>query len=160
MNKAFHFVTGSSASGKTTLLKCIGSQLADEIACFYFDEVDTSDLTQWMQSVLAAGKRLSVLDGSMRPTEIKRTAGTLGVDNLKITLIDCNHHERRRRLLDNRKQPELDTLDIYAWAAYLRGQADALGLEVIDTSTSRIEESSSELLASIQQFALKVSLAA
>jgi HAMP domain-containing protein len=42
---------------------------------------------------------------------------------------------------------------MYAWAAYLRGQADALKLEVIDTTNQGVTESIQELAASIGRFA-------
>jgi hypothetical protein len=49
-------------------------------------------------------------------------------------LLDCDRNDRESRLLNCRGQPELVTDDMAAWAAYLRGQADALGLPVVDTS--------------------------
>jgi len=51
-----------------------------------------------------------------------------------------------------RKQPELDTLDMYAWAAYLKGQADILKLEIIDTTDVSIEDASLNLQKSIQKY--------
>jgi hypothetical protein len=41
---------------------------------------------------------------------------------------------RLARLRDLRSQPELANDQMDAWAVYLRGQADALGLRVVDTS--------------------------
>ena len=52
----------------------------------------------------------------------------------------------------------MDQLDIYAWAAYLRGQADALGLEVLDTTTQSLETSVQALAESIARFARRAGL--
>lgn len=73
-----------------------------------------------------------------------------------IVLIDCDHEERRRRLREERRQPELDHRDIYCWAAYLRGQADALGAEVLDTTGRDIVTATAELAQSIARFARRV----
>jgi hypothetical protein len=56
-----------------------------------------------------------------------------------IILLDCNPSVRRHRLVELRKQGELDNSTMENWAAYLRGQADALGLPVIDTSDLTLE---------------------
>lgn len=42
---------------------------------------------------------------------------------------------------------------MYAWAAYLRGQADALKLEIIDTTGVHLEDSIRALANSIERFA-------
>jgi hypothetical protein len=80
-------------------------------------------------------------------------ARAAGLRHFHIVLVDCGHDERRRRLLEERRQPEWDQLDTYAWAAYLRGQADALGLEIIDTTGKPVSESVAMLAASIERFA-------
>jgi hypothetical protein len=56
-----------------------------------------------------------------------------GRDNATILLVDCSHDVREARLRAW-GQPELATPQMAAWAAYLRGQADALELPVLDTS--------------------------
>jgi hypothetical protein len=64
--------------------------------------------------------------------------------------IDCTREVRKARLVA-RGQPELATDDMHAWAAYLRGQAHALGLPVIDTSGLGIEQAIDALLADVTQ---------
>jgi hypothetical protein len=54
-------------------------------------------------------------------------------------LLDCDSSIRRRRLTE-RGQLDLATARMENWAAYLRGQADALGLPVLDTSKLCLEE--------------------
>jgi len=46
----------------------------------------------------------------------------------------CAAEERNRRLHVDRKQPELASAQMDTWAAYLKGQADALDLPIIDTT--------------------------
>ena len=63
--------------------------------------------------------------------------------------MDCDYAERNARLRGPRGQPELATAQMDGWAAYLRGQADALGLPVIDTSRP-IDEAVTELTSIAQ----------
>jgi hypothetical protein len=60
-------------------------------------------------------------------------------------LIECTRAARAARLAA-RGQIELASDDMHAWAAYLRGQADALGLPVIDTTALNIEQATDALI--------------
>ena len=60
-------------------------------------------------------------------------------------LVECRHEERNERLRGPRAQPELANAQMESWAAYLRGQADALGLERIDTSSTPLADSVARL---------------
>jgi len=51
-----------------------------------------------------------------------------------VLLIDCDHERRDARLRVARNPPDLATPRMAAWAAYLRGQADALELPIFDTT--------------------------
>ena len=95
---------------------------------------------------------LVIFDGSVKPSDVRQAADRAGLPHLKTVLVDCSHDERKRRLVEERKQPGLDHLDMYAWAAYLRGQADVLGLEIIDTTSLTIDEGKNELLRSVINF--------
>ncbi|HEX8115581.1 MAG TPA: hypothetical protein VF516_47975, partial [Kofleriaceae bacterium] len=57
----------------------------------------------------------------------------------------------RKARLVARGQPELAIEDMHAWAAYLCGQADALGCPVIDTSTLDIEQATDALVPYVIQ---------
>lgn len=72
-------------------------------------------------------------------------ATTSGIERGNVILVDCNYPERNARLRNERGQPELATAGMDTWAAYLRGQADALGLEIIDTTRIGIEEGTNRL---------------
>lgn len=151
-NTAIYFVTGSSGSEKTTLLKEIEGQLPNDIVLHHFDDEGIYDLEYWFSKVSDETAKLHIFDGSIRPSDILSEAQKYSFDSVKIVLVDCGHAEREHRLVNLRKQPELDTLDMYAWAAYLRGQADVLKLELIDTTSVSIEESSSVLQKSIEDY--------
>jgi len=153
---ALYFLTGSLASGKTTLL----ARVAQKYPALWTGHVDAAGSlgrgVEWV--ALAADPPpqrppLLVVDGQERPHVMLEAARRAGLPHFHVVLIDCGHEERRRRLIEERKQPEWDKLDTYAWAAYLRGQADALGLEIIDTTSRPLEDSVAELAASIERFA-------
>jgi len=157
---ALYFITGSPGAGKTTLLKRV---VADHYPALWTGHVDAGDSpgrgTAWIERATyppAGASSLLVVDGQERPHLLLQAARELGLKALHILLIDCDHGERRRRLLEDRKQPELDHQDVYCWAAYLRGQADALDLEVLDTTQQDIATSTAALAASIARFATRV----
>jgi hypothetical protein len=170
--KAFYFITGSSASGKTTLLKGVINSIFPKLTTYYFDEIgiptveemnnkfggpaqwQAYNVHKWIERInLSESAEIIVLDGQARPNVILDTARKLEIKSLHITLIDCSHDVRRNRLQKIRNQPELDKLDMYTWAAYLRGQSDALNLEIIDTTDKNIKDSVIELADSIDRFA-------
>jgi len=171
-SKAFYFITGSSASGKTTLLQGVINSVYPQLTAYYFDEIGIPTVEEmnvkfggpeqwqayyvrkWIKRInLSESANFIVLDGQVRPKEIYDIANELAITSLHITLIDCSREVRRNRLLKTRIQPELDNVDMYAWAAYLRGQADALNLEIIDTTENNIENSIIDLANSITRFA-------
>ena len=63
----------------------------------------------------------------------------------QVVLVDCDPVKRNERLHMDRGQPELANPQMDCWAAYLRGQADALNLSIIDTSNDPIDKSLIEL---------------
>lgn len=154
--KAIYFLTGSSGSGKTTLLQNIAQTLPTNVAYFHFDSDASLEIEDWFNKAMNCVADIVILDGSKKPTEVIQVARQKGIVHLKIILIDCSHIERKRRLVEERLQPELDTLDMYAWAAYLRGQADVLELEIIDTTSASVRESTKQLLGSIERFSDEV----
>jgi len=173
-SKAFYFITGSSASGKTTLLKGVINSVYPNLTAYYFDEIGVPTIEEmnitfggpaqwqaynvrkWIEKInLTESANFILLDGQARPKVILDTAKELGIASIHITLIECSRAERRNRLLKTRIQPELDIPDVYSWAAYLRGQADALNIEIIDTTEKNIENSIIELANSINKFAIE-----
>jgi hypothetical protein len=57
--------------------------------------------------------------------------------------------KRNARLCGPRGQPELATEEMDGWAAYLRGQADALDVPVLDTTAASVDEGVAALQAHV-----------
>jgi len=120
---ALYFMTGSSGSGKTTLLRRV---VADFYPNLHTGHVDAPGAPQggraWVERAAqppAPAPRLLVVDGQERPHVVLAAVRELRLRAFHLVLIDCDHAERRRRLLEDRRAPELDRLDIClpAWAS-------------------------------------------
>ena len=105
---------------------------------------------QWLRRLAhdEDGTRVAVLDGQTAPSVVLAAAQRVHVAAPWIVLVDCTPAERNARLRA-RGQPELVSADMDCWAAYLRGQADALGLPIIDTTASSVPESARELVTQV-----------
>jgi hypothetical protein len=90
-------------------------------------------------------RTVAVLDGQVRPSVVRAALAAFPGLLAEIILIDCSQVERDRRLRELRHQPALASAQMAAWAAYLRGQADALGLALIDTTDTPIAEAATLL---------------
>ena len=148
------FVLGASAAGKTTAVEGLAAGQLANVRCHHFDSIGVPSATEMerqhgsVENWQAAAthrwiERLSgdpeepevhVLEGQTRPSFVQPALEAIGVMVAQIVLLDCTPEVRRTRLLGSRNQPELATERMDNWAAYLRGQADALSLPVIDTS--------------------------
>ncbi len=161
---ALYFLTGSPGAGKTTLLTRVVAEHYPGLWTGHVDATGTPGRgTEWIERAVhapAGASPLLVVDGQERPHIMLEAARARGLAAFHIVLIDCDHPERRRRLVEERRQPELDHRDVYCWASYLRGQVDALGLEVLDTTGQQIAMSAAALARSIGQFAERVGVTA
>jgi energy-coupling factor transporter ATP-binding protein EcfA2 len=152
-------VTGASGAGKTTLVRALQATAAPGIACHYFDSIGVPSVEEmirdhgsgegwqramthvWMQRLRDGGPdvRVAVLDAQTRPSFVREAFAAAGIRRGGIVLVDCLPEVRRARLVEERGQPELATAEMDMWSAYLRGQADALGLPVLDTTGVTVE---------------------
>lgn len=109
---------------------------------------------QWLAKLAALGSGVSVavLDAQTRPSTIFAAPGAGSAWYPYVVLLDCSPEVRATRLCGPRGQPELATARMDRWAAYLRGQADALSLPVIDTTEVTIAEAADDLQALVQRF--------
>ncbi len=147
-------VTGASGSGKTTLVRALAALELSDVGCYYFDTIgvpspeemasrfgggeawQTWALGEWIARLIRNEDELkvAVLDAQVRPSAVRTALARNGVVCGDVILVDCQYAERNARLRGPRGQPELATADMDCFAAYMRGQADALGLEIIDTT--------------------------
>lgn len=166
-------VTGASGAGKTTLVRALANREFSGVRCYYFDSIGVPSpeemlaefgsgeawqramLDRWM-SRLAANEddgRLLVLDGQVRPSDVIRAFRRHAVTRGEILLVECEQEIRERRLAESRGQPELASPRMESWAAYLRGQADALGLASLDTTHQSQAEAENAFITRIQALA-------
>jgi len=155
-NPAILVLTGASGAGKTALtlkLNELGIPGVDGINCdrvrLEVDEtLDASDrqaaiLRHWIAQLTREDTKIevAVLDTQIRPHRALEVLNQTGIEHAQIVLVDCDPLIRNERLHLKRFQPELANPRMDCWAAYLRGQADALNLSIIDTTDDPIEKS-------------------
>lgn len=153
------FVIGASGAGKTAAVQALGSRQLPGVQCYYFDSIGVPKSAE-MEREWGSGERwqeqttkrwierlaanpdsceLALLEGQTRPSFIEPHLTRAGIRHARILLLDCTPAVRLTRLSGPRGQPELAGERMDAWAVYLRGQADALGIRVLDTSDMTIE---------------------
>lgn len=153
-------LTGASGAGKTTLALKLNELAIPGVEGINCDRVkievdetgDSSDrqaniLRYWIShfSQPETGIELAVLDTQIRPHIALEVLSHAAIEHAQIVLVDCDPVKRNERLHQERGQPELANPQMDCWAAYLRGQADALKLSIIDTSNDQVDKSLVEL---------------
>lgn len=154
-------LTGASGSGKTTLLRAVEAMEIPAVACFQCDTIyhglpeevradgevaQDAILDHWVKHALdRPAIELAVLETQIRPHKAQAMLRRLGVAVHRVVLVECEQAERETRLRGPRAQPELANPRMENWAAYMRGQADALALDIIDTSGVPISALSARL---------------
>jgi hypothetical protein len=158
-------VTGASGAGKTATVQALDSRGVPGVRCFYFDSIgvptaavmerDYGGGEQWQALATAEWLarlgslpetvRCAVLEGQTRPSFVFGAAARAAPRAVHAVLLDCAPDVRAARLCGPRQQPELATARMDHWAAYLRGQADALDLAVIDTTNLTVAEAAEQL---------------
>ncbi|MDD9935665.1 MAG: hypothetical protein OXT09_18785 [Myxococcales bacterium] len=159
------FLIGASGAGKTMVAQVLEQRAPWAGNTHYFDSIGVpSDevmaaqfggpegwqrwaTRQWMARLVGGDAALQLIEGSTRPSFIRAAAEPHRGLELRIVLLECSAEVRRHRLVELRGQPELATSRMDSWAAYLRGQADALGLPVLDTTRSTPEAIADEIEA-------------
>lgn len=147
-------LTGASGAGKTSLIDMLNGLAipgVDGINCdrVTIDDAETAEpsdkqagiLRYWITKFREEDTRVAVLDTQIRPHIAQEVLDNAGVESSQIVLVDCDPAIRNERLRTERQQPELANPQMDCWAAYLRGQADALRLTIIQTGDSTLDES-------------------
>jgi len=153
-------LTGASGAGKTTLILKLNELAIPGVTAINCDRVkfesderaDASDrqadvLRYWISHLSQPETEieLAVLDTQIRPHRALEVLDQAAVDYAQVVLVDCDPVKRNERLHMDRGQAELANPQMDCWASYLRGQADALQLSIIDTSNDPIDKSLVEL---------------
>ena len=143
--------------GKTTLVRLVESRGVPGVSFHYFDSIGVPSVEamtrdfggpsgwqetmtdRWIERLATRETGLCVLDGQVRPSTLRAAFARHHVDG-HVLLVDCDLAIREARLRGPRQQPDLATPEMASWQSYLRGQADALGLPVLDTSALSIEQ--------------------
>ena len=157
-------VTGASGVGKSSAVTALSARARARTNCFFFDSIGVpspevierdfgggerwqADATKrWIARLSVEGSAgdVNVLDGQTRPSFIRAALESAPSVRSQIVLLDCDPAVRSARLA-GRGHSDLDTPQMNTWAAYLRGQADALELPVIQTSELSVEEVASAI---------------
>jgi dephospho-CoA kinase len=157
------FLVGASGVGKTTIADVLQERSPWTGHTYHFDDIGVPSpeemvaqygsgeawqewaTHQWVERLAATAAPLQLLEGQTRPSFILSAAATQSELDSRIILLDCTPEVRSWRLTRGRNRPELASDRMDRWAVYLRGQADALGLVVIDTSEGDPESLADEV---------------
>ena len=165
MSVSLLLVTGASAAGKTTLVDALARRSRPGLVLYHFDSIgvpapeamiaefgsgeawQAAMTERWVDRLARNpdGATAMVLEGQMRPHIIRNTWPDHSNVHYRIVLADCSPEVRQARLAGPRAQPHLASAEMDSWAAYLRGQADALDLPIVDTSRQTIDQCVAEL---------------
>lgn len=161
---AIIILTGASGAGKTALILKLNELAIPGVEAINCDRADVPDCSEpsdrqadvlryWLDHLRAKPSiYLAVLDTQIRPHRAREVLDQAGIIHSQIVLVNCEPAIRNERLLRERNQPELANPRMDCWAAYLRGQADALNLSIIDTSNDSLDVSCKMLEGFVRQF--------
>jgi shikimate kinase len=152
---SFVILTGASGAGKTAIANEIATTLCLSVTCLHFDSIGVPTAAQmieeygsgeewqkamtfeWMKRIEAdyvVSNARVLFEGQMRISFILEAIKRTQIQDYRIVLVDCDDHERRRRLESGRSQPELASSTMMNWARYLRDEAREFNFQILDTS--------------------------
>jgi hypothetical protein len=88
-----------------------------------------------IKPLLSTGRSI-LFEGQMRICFIQEALAVSALTNARILLVDCDDATRTARLSRDRSQPELANADMLNWARYLRQEATAAKIEILNTGES------------------------
>ncbi len=100
---------------------------------------------EWIERLASRPAAIQLLEGQTRPSFVRAAASRHTALEVRTVLLDCSPGTRARRLAGPRGQPELADRRMDCWAAYLRGQADALGIPVVETDDLTVGQVAAEV---------------
>ena len=167
----FVVLTGASGAGKTTIAHSVEKLGLSNCEVHFFDSIGVplveqrrkeygprnepggawqrAMTLQWVRRIRAVLERgTSVLfEGQMRIAFVKEALAENQISSAYIILLDCDETTRTERLHVHRAQPELANSDMMNWARYLREEACAADVRVLDTGRLSIAECVSVIVA-------------
>lgn len=161
------FLVGASGVGKTAVAQVLEQRAPWKGHTHYFDTIGVPSAEemearfgggeewqrwatqQWVDRLAEHDAELQLVEGQTRPSFIREAGGRHTDLELHILRLDCASDVRQHRLIELRMRPELATPRMDNWAAYLSGQAHALGLSVIDTTHSDPQAIAKEIEARV-----------
>jgi tRNA uridine 5-carbamoylmethylation protein Kti12 len=158
--KRIIFLTGASGVGKTTIVTELAQKAQDSPWEYrHFDDIgippvedmiaeygSTSEwqkatVERWIKILLTEIEADRILfEGQVNLQFIAEGFAKNGFSNYQTILVDCDEDTMARRLSEDRDQPELLTPDMRNWLAYLRNQAQEMGVPILDTSRLTLVE--------------------
>jgi hypothetical protein len=166
----FVVLTGASGAGKTTIAHSVEELALPNCEVHFFDSIGVPPVEQmrreygpghepggawqramtlrWVgriQTILKRGTSV-LLEGQMRIAFIKEALAENKINSAYIILLDCDDATRAERLHVHRAQPDLANLDMMNWARYLREEACAANVRVLDTGRLAVAECVSAII--------------
>ncbi|GKQ50637.1 AAA family ATPase [Bradyrhizobium sp. Ce-3] len=151
-------LTGASGSGKTAIAESIRIGRPELAKVLHFDSIGVPSPEErgawgpdgawqramtlaWMERIAATCRDCQrvLFEGQMRLAYLHEGLRAAGIADAHVILVDCDDAIRARRLITERRQPELANPEMMNWAKYLRREANEAGHEVLDTSELPLE---------------------
>ena len=168
--KIIYFITGASGVGKTTLVSQLEIKYQNKPWTFlHFDRIGVPSVEEmirdfgsgakwqeaktyeWIEGLIQANGEKIFFEGQVNLQFIRSGFSRHGFTSYRIILIDCNEKVMRKRLVNDRNQPELFTPEMLNWLKFLRNQASEFNATIIDSSNLSKE-------GLLQKFEEKISL--
>ena len=159
-NKFIYFISGASGVGKTTLVNELNKKYHHKPWTFlHFDTIGVPSVeamtkefgspTRWQEAkthewierlIHDYDSEKIFLEGQVNLQFIRAGFAKHHFNDYRIILVDCSETEMKKRLVHDRKQPELFNSHMLNWLNFLRTQAKELNITIIDSSAVSKEE--------------------
>lgn len=159
-------LTGASGVGKTTLTQHLKQTLdSNQFDFKFFDSISIPSVEEmisqygspsewqkaktksWITQIVEESTDKTIFfEGQMNIEFILESLNHLQFKDYKIFLVTCSDTEMRRRLIEERHQPELANEDMSNWLIYLNNQALQHNIQRIDTTQLSIQQTADLIL--------------
>src|SRR5215204_1159973 len=150
--KIIYFITGASGVGKTTLVDQLKKKYENKPWTFlHFDTIGIPSMeemirefgspsawqeaktNEWIERLIYDVESEEIFfEGQVNLQFVRNGFAKHNFNNYRMILIDSNETVMKKRLVYDRKQPELFNEDMRNWLKFLRDQANKLGVTIID----------------------------